>query len=174
MVIKLYKPKTPGMRTLTLLDYSDLSKVKPLKSLTVPKPRKAGRNNRGVITIRHRGGGHKQKYRKIDFLRNKNGVVGKIVSIEYDPNRNTKIAQVNYKDGEKRYILCPNGLRIGSTIKSGTENIPIQIGNSLPLDLIPLATEVHNIELNTFQGGKVVRSAGVYATVLAKMEIMLH
>jgi len=169
MVIKLYKPKTPGMRTLTLLDYSDLSKVKPLKSLTVPKPRKAGRNNRGVITIRHRGGGHKQKYRKIDFLRNKNGVVGKIVSIEYDPNRNTKIAQVNYKDGEKRYILCPNGLRIGSTVKSGTENIPIQIGNSLPLDLIPLATEVHNIELNTFQGGKVVRSAGVYATVLAKM-----
>lgn len=169
MVIKLYKPKTPGMRTLTLLDYSDLSKVKPPKSLTVPKPRKAGRNNRGVITIRHRGGGHKQKYRKIDFLRNKVGTVGKIVAIEYDPNRNTKIARINYKDGEKRYILCPNGLRIGSIVQSGTENIPIQIGNSLPLDSIPLATEVHNIELNTFQGGKVVRSAGGYATVLAKM-----
>lgn len=169
MVIKLYKPNTPGTRTLALLDYSDLSKVKPLRSLTVPRPRKAGRNNRGIITVRHRGGGHKRKYRKIDFLRNKFGIAGKIATIEYDPNRNTKIALVNYQDGEKRYILCPEGLEIGSEVISGTQDIPIKVGNALPLDLIPLATEVHNIELNIFQGGKIVRAAGAYATLLAKV-----
>ena len=169
MVIKLYKPNTPGMRTLALLDYSDLSQVKPQKVLVKPKSRNAGRNNRGVITVRHRGGGHKRKYRKIDFLRNKIGVIGKVSSIEYDPNRNTKIALINYRDGEKRYILCPDGLKIGSEIQSGTEDIPIKIGNALPLDLLPLATEIHNIELNIFQGGKIVRSAGTYATVLAKV-----
>lgn len=169
MVIKLYKPNTPGSRTLALLDYSDLTKVKPQKSLTMPKPRKAGRNNRGVITVRHRGGGHKKKYRKIDFLRNKLGIIGKVATIEYDPNRNTKIALINYKDGEKRYILCPDGLEIGAEVQSGKEGVPIQIGNALPLENIPLATEVHNIELNIFQGGKIVRSAGVYATILAKV-----
>ena len=169
MVIKLYKPNTPGTRTLALLDYSDLTKVKPQKSLLKPRPRKAGRNNRGIITVRHRGGGHKRKYRKIDFLRNKFGVVGRVASIEYDPNRNTKIALINYTDGEKRYILCPDGLEIGSEIVSGKENVPIKIGNALPLDSIPLATEVHNIELNILQGGKIVRSAGSYATLLAKV-----
>nr|YP_003002189.1 50S ribosomal protein L2 [Aureoumbra lagunensis]ACS36901.1 50S ribosomal protein L2 [Aureoumbra lagunensis] len=169
MVIKLYKPNTPGTRTLALLDYSDLTKVKPQKSLLKPNPQKAGRNNRGIITVRHRGGGHKRKYRKIDFLRNKFGVSGKVASIEYDPNRNTKIALINYIDGEKRYILCPDGLEVGSVVISGTENIPIKVGNALPLDLIPLATEVHNIELNIFQGGKIVRSAGSYATLLAKV-----
>jgi large subunit ribosomal protein L2 len=169
MVIKLYKPNTPGMRTLALLDYSDLSKARPQKRLTTPKPRKAGRNSRGVITVRHRGGGHKQQYRKIDFLRNKIGIIGKVVSIEYDPNRNTKIALINYRDGEKRYILCPDGLKIGAEVQAGTEDIPIKLGNALPLDLLPLATEIHNIELNIFQGGKIVRSAGTYATVLAKV-----
>jgi len=169
MVIKLYKPNTPGTRTRTILDYSDLTKIKPLKSLTTAKPKKAGRNNRGVITVRHRGGGHKQKYRKIDFRRNKFNVVGKIVTIEYDPNRNTKIALVQYKDGEKRYILCPEGLQIGAEISSGPSDIPIQIGNALPLSAIPLASEIHNIELNIFQGGKIVRSAGVYAIILAKV-----
>lgn len=169
MVIKLYKPNTPGSRTLALMDYSDLTKVKPEKSLLGVKNRRSGRNNRGIITVRHRGGGHKQKYRKIDFLRNKFGVIGTVATIEYDPNRNTKIALVHYKDGEKRYVLCPEGLEIGHEIQSGKEEVPIRIGNALPLEFIPLATEIHNIELNIFQGGKIVRSAGAYATVLAKV-----
>jgi large subunit ribosomal protein L2 len=169
MVIKLYKPNTPGTRTLAILDYSDLSKVKSQKSLTRPKHKRAGRNNRGVITVRHRGGGHKQKYRNIDFLRNKFKVMGKVATIEYDPNRNTKIALIHYKDGDKRYILSPEGLQIGAEILSGTDNVPIQIGNPLPLAMIPLATEIHNIELNIFQGGKIVRAAGTYATLLAKV-----
>ena len=169
MVIKLYKPKTPGSRTLALLDSSDLSKTRAVKSLTKPKPKKAGRNNQGIITIRHRGGGHKQKYRKIDFLRNKYFIPGKVVTIEYDPNRNTKIALINYQDGEKRYILCPEGLKIGEIIQAGKESTPIKIGNALPLEYIPLATEIHNVELTVFKGGKLVRSAGAYATVLAKV-----
>jgi large subunit ribosomal protein L2 len=169
MVIKLYKPNTPGSRKRAQLDYSDLSKVKPTKSLTSPKPSTGGRNNRGIITVRHRGGGHKQKYRKIDFKRNKFGVLGKVSTIEYDPNRNTKIALINYQDGEKRYILCPEGLQIGTEVQSG-ENVPIQIGNALPLSQIPLASEIHNIELNIFQGGKIVRVAGAYATVIAKVD----
>ncbi len=170
MVIKLYKPNTPGTRTRAILDYSNLTKVKPIKALTSPKPSRAGRNNRGVITVRHRGGGHKQKYRKIDFKRNKFGIPGKVSTIEYDPNRNTKIALINYEDGEKRYILCPEGLQVGSMVQSGTENTPIKIGNALPLSQIPLATEIHNIELNIFQGGKIVRAAGSYATILAKVD----
>ena len=169
MVIKLYKPITPGTRTRTIIDYSDLSKVKPEKSLLRPKPKNAGRNNRGVITVRHRGGGHKQKYRKIDFLRNKFDMVGKVATIEYDPNRNTKIALIHYSDGEKQYILCPEGLQIGAEVMSGTNDVPIQIGNAMPLSMIPLATEIHNIELNIFQGGKIVRAAGAYATLLAKV-----
>lgn len=170
MVIKLFKPNTPGTRTRAILDYSNLTKVKPIKALTSPKPKKAGRNNRGVITVRHRGGGHKQKYRKIDFKRNKFGIPGKVSTIEYDPNRNTKIALINYEDGEKRYILCPEGLQVGSMVQSGEENTPIKIGNALPLSQIPLATEIHNIELNIFQGGKIVRAAGSYATILAKVD----
>jgi large subunit ribosomal protein L2 len=169
MVIKFYKPITPGTRTRAILDYSDLSKVKSPKALTKPKPKNAGRNNRGVITVRHRGGGHKQKYRDIDFLRNKFEVTGKVATIEYDPNRNTKIALINYSDGEKRYILCPEGLQIGAEVMSGINDVPIQIGNSMPLSMIPLATEIHNIELNIFQGGKIVRAAGAYATLLAKV-----
>ena len=169
MAIKLFKPNTPGTRTRAILDYSDLSKVKPQKSLTTPKPKKAGRSNRGVITIRHRGGGYKQNYRKIDFRRNKFIVKGKIAKIEYDPNHNTKIALVQYQDGEKRYILCPEGLQIGSEVCSGPNNVRIQIGNAMPLYAIPLATEIHNIELNIFQGGKIVRAAGAYATILAKV-----
>ena len=169
MVIKLYKPMTPGTRTRTIIDYSDLSKVKPEKSLLRPKPKNAGRNNRGVITVRHRGGGHKQKYRKIDFLRNKFNVAGKVATIEYDPNRNTKIALIHYSDGDKRYILCPEGLQIGAEVMSGPVDVPIQVGNALPLSMIPLATEIHNIELNIFQGGKIVRAAGAYATLLAKV-----
>jgi len=170
MVIKLCKPNTPGTRTRALLDYSSLSKVKPPKALTSPKSTKAGRNNRGVITVRHRGGGHKQKYRKIDFKRNKFGIPGRVSTIEYDPNRNTNIALINYQDGEKRYILCPEGLKIGAEVQSGPENTPIQVGNSLPLHSIPLASEIHNIELNIFQGGKIVRAAGAYATLIAKVD----
>jgi large subunit ribosomal protein L2 len=170
MAIKLYKPNTPGTRKLAQLDYSDLTKARSNKSLTVPNPSKGGRNNTGVITVRHRGGGHKKNYRKLDFKRNKFGIVGKVSTIEYDPNRNTKIALVNYQDGEKRYILCPQGLQMGSIVQSGSENIPIQIGNALPLHMIPLASEVHNVELTAFKGGKIVRSAGSYATVIAKVD----
>lgn len=169
MSIKLYKPVTPGIRTLALLDCSDLIKIKPEKSLTISKPNKGGRNNRGIITIRHRGGGHKKKYRKIDFLRNKRNIVGKVATIEYDPNRRTKIALIHYRDGEKKYILCPEGLELNSIIQSGNKDIPIQIGNTMSLEFIPLATEIHNIGLSTFQGGKIVRAAGSYATVLAKV-----
>lgn len=169
MSIKLYKPVTPGTRTLALLDRSDLVNIRPQKSLTWKKLRHAGRNNKGIITIRHRGGGHKQKYRKIDFLRRKMGVIGKVTTIEYDPNRQTKIALIHYQDGEKKYILCPEGLELYSIVQSGYQNIPIQIGNTMPLDNIPLATEIHNIGLSPFQGGKIVRAAGSYATILAKI-----
>ena len=170
MVIKLYKPNTPGSRKRAQLDYSDLTKIKPNKFLTSPKCSTGGRNNTGIVTVRHRGGGHKQKYRKIDFKRNKFGITGKVSTIEYDPNRNTKIALITYTDGEKKYILCPEGLQIGAEIQSGNENVPIQIGNSLPLSQIPLASEIHNIELSIFQGGKIVRVAGAYATVIAKFD----
>ena len=150
MAIRLYKACTPGTRHRISPNFSSLSNVKPEKSLLKIKNKKGGRNNQGVITVRHRGGGHKQKYRLIDFKRNKHNIEGKIISIEYDPNRNARIALVQYVDGEKRYILHPNELTLGSIIQSG-EDVPIQIGNSLPLKNIPLGTEVHNIELNLHQ-----------------------
>jgi large subunit ribosomal protein L2 len=168
MAIRLYKAHTPGTRHRIGSDFCLLAKDKPEKSLIKTKNKKGGRNNQGIITVRHRGGGHKQKYRIIDFKRNKYNIEGKIISILYDPNRNSRIALVNYKDGEKRYILHPNELQIGHIIQSG-ENIPIKIGNSLPLKNIPVATEIHNIELNIHQGGKIVRAAGVSASIVAKV-----
>ena len=153
MAIRLYKACTPGTRHRVPPNLSSLNNGKPEKSLLKVKKKTGGRNNKGVITIRHRGGGHKQKYRLIDFKRNKYDVEGKVMSINYDPNRNARIALVQYYDGEKRYILHPNELAVGSIVQSGNE-VPIQIGNSLPLKNIPLATEVHNIELNINQGGK--------------------
>ncbi len=167
MAIKIYKPYTATMRNRSVLDFSNLSKVEPEKSLTVANQRARGRNNKGRITIRHKGGGHKRRYRLIDFKRNKKDIVGKVQTIEYDPNRNANIALIAYEDGEKRYILHPNNLKIGDSICAGI-NAKIEIGNALPLDLIPLGTEVHNIELFPGKGGQLVRSAGTCARLLAK------
>jgi len=167
MGIKIYKPYTPSTRNRSVLDFSTLSKVSPEKSLLVAKHRAKGRNNQGRITIRHKGGGHKQRYRLIDFRRNKYDIDGKVASIEYDPNRNANIALIVYADGEKRYILHPEKLTIGESIQSG-KKAEIKVGNSLPLDLIPLGTDVHNVELFPGKGGQLIRSAGASAKVLAK------
>ena len=167
MAIKVYKPYTPTTRNKSNLDFSILTKIKPEKSLRVANQRAKGRNNQGRITTRHKGGGHKRCYRLIDFKRNKYDIEGKVVSIEYDPNRNANISLINYMDGEKRYILHPETLKVGDIIGAG-KNVPIQVGNALPLDLIPLGTDVHNIELFPGKGGQLVRAAGTSAKILAK------
>jgi large subunit ribosomal protein L2 len=167
MGIKIYKPYTPSTRNRSVLDFSILSKKKPEKSLLVANHRPKGRNNQGRITIRHKGGGHKRRYRIIDFKRDKYGIKGIVQSIEYDPNRNTFISLVHYEDGEKRYILTPEKLAIGETIASG-ENVEVKIGNSLSLANIPLGSDVHNVELIPGKGGQVSRAAGSSAKVLAK------
>lgn len=167
MAIKIYKPYTPSSRNKSGLNFSLLSKIKPEKSLTSSNHRKKGRNNKGRITVRHKGGGHKRLYRIIDFKRNKININGTVVSIEYDPNRNANIALINYLDGEKRYILQPENLQIGDEISSG-KNAPIKIGNALPLENIPLGTDVHNIEFFPKKGGQLMRSAGTSAKILAK------
>lgn len=169
MIIKTYKPCTPSLRTKTSIDFSCITKIKPEKSLTRGSKRSCGRNNQGKITIRHKGGGHKRSYRIIDFKRNKYGLIGTVSSIEYDPNRNVNIALVQYDDGDKRYILHPESLKVGQKIEAG-KNADIKIGNSLPLEFIPLGAEVHNVELNPKKGGQLVRSAGASAKVLAKEE----
>jgi len=167
MSIRLYKSYTPGTRNRALSAFSEITKSKPEKTLIRKNQRNKGRNNRGVITIRHRGGGHKRLYRLIDFRRNKYGVEGIVASIEYDPNRNARIALINYLDGEKRYILHPKNLTVGDKIFAGPE-APLSIGNSLPLEQIPLGTSIHNIELIPNKGGQIVRSAGTSAKILAK------
>ena len=167
MSIRLYKSYTPGTRNRALSTFTEITKSKPEKSLLRKNHRNKGRNNRGVITIRHRGGGHKRRYRLIDFKRNKYNVEGTIAAIEYDPNRNARIALVNYTDGEKRYILHPNNLNVGDTITSGSGS-SLKIGNSLPLTEIPLGTSIHNIELIPTRGGQIVRGAGTSAKILAK------
>jgi large subunit ribosomal protein L2 len=167
MGIRLYKSYTPGTRNRALSSFSEITKVQPEKSLTKKNHRNKGRNNRGVITIRHRGGGHKRLYRIIDFKRQKYGIEGSVAAIEYDPNRNARIALIHYKDGEKRYILQPKNLNVGDTILSGSGS-PLTIGNSLPLEEIPLGTSVHNIELIPNRGGQIVRAAGTSAKILAK------
>jgi large subunit ribosomal protein L2 len=167
MGIKIYKPYTPSTRNKSVLDFSILSKVEPEKSLVVANHRANGRNNKGRITIRHKGGGHKRKYRLIDFKRNKYDIKGKVMSIEYDPNRNAFISLINYDDGEKRYILHPENLKVGDSVLAG-KNAEISIGHSLPLDSIPLGTDVHNVELFPGKGGQLIRSAGTSAKVLAK------
>ena len=167
MAIRIYKSITPGTRNRSVSDFSNLTKKKPERSLLTKIISKAGRNNRGVITIRHRGGGHKKRYRIIDFKRNKLDIEAKVASIEYDPKRNARIALLHYKDGEKRYILHPKRLEVGSTVVSGT-NSPIEIGNALPLSNIPLGTSVHNVELIPGKGGQIVRSAGASAQIVAK------
>lgn len=167
MAIKIYKPYTPTTRNKSNLDFSILTKKKPERSLIVSNHRAKGRNNQGRITIRHKGGGHKRCYRLIDFKRNKYNIKGNVTSIEYDPNRNAFISLITYNDGEKRYILHIETLKIGNIICSG-KNIPISIGNSLPLNSIPLGTEVHNVELFPGKGGQLIRAAGTCAKVLAK------
>ena len=167
MAIKIYKPYTPSSRNKSGLDFSILSKIEPEKSLVTSNQRAKGRNNKGRITIRHKGGGHKRLYRKIDFKRNKYDVPGKVMSIEYDPNRNAFISLIQYEDGEKRYILHPENLKIGDIISSGKNSLN-QIGNCLPLAEIPLGADVHNVELFPGKGGQLMRSAGTSAKILAK------
>lgn len=167
MAIKTYRPTSPAIRFRTTLENSELADVRPLKQLTQPKQRISGRNNKGHLTIRHRGGGHKRLYRIVDFRRDKRDIPAKVASIEYDPNRSARIALLSYADGEKRYILAPDGLKAGATVVAG-EGADILVGNSLPLKNIPLGTMVHNIELKKGKGGQIARSAGVAAQLLAK------
>lgn len=167
MAIRLYRAYTPGTRNRTVPTFKEITAQTPEKSLIIKKQRKKGHNNRGVITSRHKGGGHKRRYRIIDFKRDKKDIPGKVTSIEYDPNRNARIALLNYKDGEKKYIIHPRLLNIGSVVLSGTA-CPIEIGNSLPLSKIPLGTAVHNIELKPGKGGQIARAAGAYAQIVAK------
>ncbi|MFC1759434.1 50S ribosomal protein L2 [Planctomycetota bacterium] len=168
MGIRRYKPTTPGRRNATVSDFADLTKgATPEKSLLRPKSKTGGRNNQGKITSRHRGGGHKQKYRLIDFLRKKDGVPAKVASIQYDPNRSARIALLHYVDGEKRYIVAPDGLQVGATVESG-ESAPPAVGNAMPLKSIPLGTTIHNVELQPGRGAVMCRSAGVSATLMAR------
>ena len=167
MALRFYKAYTPGTRHRSVADCTELSKTRPEKSLTRSFHRAKGRNNSGVITCRHRGGGHKRLYRQIDFRRNKYDMNAQVLTIEYDPNRNARIALVQYEDGEKRYILQPTGLKVGDNIIASTE-APNSIGNSLPLASMPLGVQLHNIEVNPKKGGQLVRSAGGVAQLVAK------
>ena len=167
MAIKSFKPTTPSRRNMTVTDYSVLSDVKPEKSLLAPLKKTAGRNSYGRITVRHHGGGNKRKYRIIDFKRDKVDMPATVLTLEYDPNRSAHIALLQYEDGEKRYILAPEGLKVGDTVMSGT-GADIKPGNCLPLANIPLGTVIHNIELIPGRGGQLVRSAGVAAQLMAK------
>jgi len=169
MALKKYKAITNGLRNMTSLDYSEITTNVPEKSLVVSLNKKSGRNNQGKITVRHHGGGAKRKYRIIDFKRNKDGVPGRVATIEYDPNRTANIALIHYLDGEKRYILAPKGLEVGMTIESG-ENADIKIGNAKTLKTIPVGTMIHNIELSPSKGGQLVRSAGTSAQILGREE----
>ena len=167
MAVKKFRPTTPSRREMTMQTFEEITTSTPEKSLLVALKSKAGRNAQGKITVRHRGGGVKRKYRIIDFKRNKDGVEAKVASIEYDPNRTAYIALVVYTDGEKRYILAPVGLKVGDVVVSGTD-VDIKVGNALPLKNIPVGTVVHNIELQVGKGGQLVRSAGNSAQLMAK------
>ncbi len=167
MGIKKFKPLTPSQRGMSVSDFAEITKDKPEKALTAPMKRKSGRNNHGRITMRRRGGGHKRRYRVLDFRREKDGVPCKVSAIEYDPNRSARIALVVYADGEKRYILAPRGLEVGMTLQSGV-GADFQVGNCLPLANIPLGTEIHNVELTPGKGGQIARSAGNGCQLLAK------
>ena len=167
MSIRIYRPYSAGTRNRSVSDFEEITYNKPEKTLLRKKISGGGRNNRGVITTRHKGGGHKQRYRVIDFKRDKRDINGTVATIEYDPNRNSRIALIHYKDGEKRYILHPKSLQVGAIVFSG-EQSPLEIGNALPLKSIPLGTDVHNIELASGRGGQIVRSAGSSAQIIAK------
>ena len=167
MGIKTYRPYTPSRRQMTGSDFSEITKTTPEKSLLAAKSRQAGRNNQGKITVRHRGGGAKRKYRIVDFKRKKDGIPATVLGIEYDPNRTANIALISYADGEKSYIIAPAGLQVGWTVMNGPE-AEVLIGNCLPLSEIPVGTQVHNIELYPGKGGQLVRSAGNSAQLMAK------
>jgi large subunit ribosomal protein L2 len=173
MGIKKYKPVTPTMRFKTGYTFEEITKSRPEKSLIKPLPKKAGRNNQGRITCRHRGGGHKRQYRIIDFKRNKYDIPAKVAAIEYDPNRSARIALLYYADGEKRYILAPLGLKVGDTVMSG-KKAEIKVGNALPLEKMPLGATVHNIEFKPGRGGQLARSAGSYGQLIAKEGSYVH
>ena len=166
MPIKKYKPITPGLRGMSVSTFEEITTKTPEKSLTVTLKKNSGRNVRGKITVRHRGGGYRPKYRIIDFKRNKDGIPATVKTIEYDPNRSARIALLNYADGEKRYIIAPNGLKVGDQVMSGPE-ADIKPGNALPLKNIPVGTLIHNVELKIGAGAQLVRSAGAYAQLMA-------
>ena len=167
MPIRVYKPTSPGRRAMSVSTFDEITRSRPERSLVAKKNSRAGRNNEGHITARHRGGGVKRRYRVIDFKRNKFGVPAKVFSIEYDPNRSARIALLHYVDGEKRYILAPNGLKVGDRVMSGPE-ADIRVGNALPIRSIPTGATIHNIELHKGRGGQIVRSAGTAAQLMAK------
>jgi large subunit ribosomal protein L2 len=169
MPVRKYKPTSPGRRSMSVSTFEEITKSRPEKSLIVPLKSKAGRNNRGRITTRHQGGGHKRFYRIIDFKRDKIGVPARIAAIEYDPNRSARIALLFYADGEKRYMIAPLGLKVGDTVVSGPD-APIRNGNALPLRNIPTGSQIHNIELKRGKGGQIVRSAGASAQLMAKSD----
>ncbi|MDR7867680.1 MAG: 50S ribosomal protein L2 [Sporomusaceae bacterium] len=167
MAVKSFKPYAPGRRFMTVASFDEVTTDRPEKSLTERLHKHGGRNQQGRLTVRHQGGGHKRLYRIVDFKRNKDGVPAKVATIEYDPNRSARIALLNYADGEKRYILAPNGLKVGDTIMSGA-GADIKVGNALALKDIPVGTQVHNIEMKIGKGGQMVRSAGASAQLMAK------
>ncbi len=167
MAVKKYNPTTNGRRGMTVLTFEEITTSTPEKSLLEPFSRTGGRNNQGKITVRHIGGGAKRKYRVIDFKRNKDNIIGKVATIEYDPNRSANIALINYLDGEKRYIIAPKGLEVGNEIVSG-EQVDIKVGNALPIMNIPVGTIIHNIELSPGRGGQIARSAGASAQILGR------
>ncbi|MDN6662997.1 MAG: 50S ribosomal protein L2 [Tetragenococcus koreensis] len=167
MAIKKYKPITNGRRNMTTSDFAEITSAKPEKTLMAPLKNNAGRNNNGRITVRHQGGGHKRQYRLVDFKRNKDNVVATVKTIEYDPNRSANIALIHYEDGVKSYILAPKGLKVGTTVVSGSD-ADVKVGNSLPLEDIPVGTTVHNVELKPGKGGQLIRSAGTNGQVLGK------
>jgi large subunit ribosomal protein L2 len=173
MGIKKFKPVTPGRRFMTISDFAEITSTKPEKSLLKPVRKTGGRGNTGRVTARHRGGGHKKAYRMIDFKRNKLGIAGRVASIEYDPNRTARIALINYVDGEKRYIIAPDGIQVGQMIYSG-DDYDIKPGNTMPLSKVPLGVNIHNIELKPGKGGQVARSAGVLCQLLAKEGEFAH
>ncbi|MFQ5858897.1 MAG: 50S ribosomal protein L2 [Anaerolineae bacterium] len=166
MALKVYKPTSPGRRGMTGSMFEEITKTEPERSLLEPIKKKAGRSH-GKISVRHRGGGHKRRYRRIDFKRDKIGIPARVASIEYDPNRSARIALLNYADGEKRYIIAPLGLQVGDTVMNGPD-ADLEIGNALPIENIPVGTQIHNIELEPGRGGQLVRSAGTSAQLLAK------
>ncbi|MCI7331125.1 MAG: 50S ribosomal protein L2 [Selenomonas sp.] len=167
MAVKSFKPYSAGRRFMTVASFDEITASKPEKSLTERLMHKGGRNQQGRLTVRHQGGGHKRLYRVIDFKRNKDGIPARVATIEYDPNRSARIALLNYADGEKRYILAPNGLEVGATVVSGPD-ADIKVGNALPLKNIPVGTTVHNVELKIGKGAQLVRSAGTSAQLMAK------